>query len=236
MAQDYLDSNLGGGIPEDARGEITVKVVASGRGNEEEGGGGACCTAFQNTNGVSTMRPFFDVAHPHWNKPANARPLKFWTQRANQLGGPIHEYTHVWQHHLGCISQFWQPLGTWLNEGLASYIAHEALIEGGHQRRIDVIDHMTHSARVTGQLDRPFQDFAEGSIRDIGIHPGHVGYLAVARLVESSPNGILSLRTICEEVADGASVPVAFETAFGISLDDFYAEFEEYRKEVNPTK
>ena len=65
------------------------------------------------------------------------------------------------------------------------------------------------------------------------IWPGDVGYIAVDLLVRSNRDRILSLRTLCEEVGDGASVPDAFETAFGVSLDDFYADFEKYREELN---
>jgi hypothetical protein len=34
MAQDFLDTHLVGGIPEDGRSEMTVKIVATGKGNE----------------------------------------------------------------------------------------------------------------------------------------------------------------------------------------------------------
>ena len=108
MAQDFLDSELGGGIPEAARKGITVKIVATGRGNQEVGGGGACCTAFGETDGVLTMRLFIDVAHPHWDFPANSRPN--WTVDADRQKIMIHEYTHIWQHYL-VVSQPWNRKG-----------------------------------------------------------------------------------------------------------------------------
>ena len=179
------------------------------------------------------MRLFFDIAHPHWHvsRPSTSRK------------SAVHEYTHIWQHHLGCISKFYQPLGNWLNEGIAEYIAYEAMIKNGEMRREDVTAFMLAAARSTGQLERPLRDFAGGAVRDIGIWPGHVGFLALHRIVPSAPGGILSLRTLCEEVAASASdpraggvgmyYPEAFETAFGISLDDFYDDFEKYREELN---
>ena len=94
MAQEYLDSELGGGIPAEARKQMTVKIVATGRGNQGLGGGGACCTAFSSAGGVSTMRPFFDVAHVNW-APRDRRS-KTWTV--------IYNYTRLWQHELGCYS------------------------------------------------------------------------------------------------------------------------------------
>lgn len=228
IGQPYIDGNLGGGIPEAVRRNITAKIVATGRGNEEPGGGGACCTAFAiSSTGDSMIRPFFDVAHPHWNQEGRPVVLGFWTVTAGDHKGVIHEYTHGWQHYLGCISIFSQPLGFWLNEGIAEYVAYEAMIKRGDMDRADVMDHMLFSARVTGQLDRPLRDFEGNSS---GIWPGHVGYLAVDRLVQAAPKGLLAVRTICEQVADGATVPTAFNTAFGISLDGFYADFETWRQ------
>jgi hypothetical protein len=74
-------------------------------------------------------------------------------------------------------------------------------------------------------------------LRDFGgttadIWPGHVGYLAVDRLVQAAPNGLLAVRIVCEQVAAGATVPAAFNTAFGTSLDDFYTDFEMWRQEL----
>ena len=231
MAQDFLDSDLGGGIPSEVRQGMLVKIVATGQGNEERWGGGACCTSLSETGGVSTMRPFFDVAHPHWGFPASAR--RYWTLKADHRKTGVHEYTHVWHHHLGCITKFWQPLGNWIQEGTAEFVAFEPMIESDKMDRSEVMEVMVSRARGSGELSRPLRDFGEGAIRDIGIWPGHVGFLALHRIVPSAPGGILSLRTLCEEVWDGASVPDAFETAFGVSLDGFYADFEKYREELN---
>ena len=143
----------------------------------------------------------------------------------------IHDYTHIWQFHLGCLGS--RRLGNWLSEGMAEFVAFEAMIESGEMDRSEVMEVMLSRARGSGELSRPLRDLGEGAIRDIGIWPGHVGFLALHRIVPSAPGGILSLRTLCEEVGDGTSVPEAFETAFGVSLYDFYADFKEYREELN---
>ena len=222
MAQEYLDSELGGGIPAEARKQMTVKIVATGRGNQGLGGGGACCTAFSSAGGVSTMRPFFDVAHVNW-APRDRRS-KTWTV--------IYNYTRLWQHELGCYSGNRRPLGRWLHEGITVYVINEAMIKSGEigTDRSEVMEGSLRTARVTGQLDRPLRDF-EGTVGDI-TWPGNVGFLALHRIVPSAPGGILSFRTICEEVGRGSSLPEAFETAFGISLDDFYDDFEKYHEEL----
>ena len=223
IAQDFLDSELGGGISEDARHEITIKLVATGRGDEEPGGGGACCTA------SSKMQIFLDFDHTGWGFKRGAR--RPWTLEVDAWDTVVHEYAHLWNYHLGCLSKPRQPLGNWLVEGMAQFIANETFIKRGDMQRADV-DYITfESAR--GLFDRPLRNVAEGSVRDLPQHPGRIGALALSRLVPSAPNGMLSLRTICEEVAAGATVPEAFETAFGVSLEDFYADFEEYRQELN---
>ena len=105
MAQEFLDSELGGGIPAEVREDMTVKIVATGRGNQERDPEGPCCTAFGKSSGTSTMRPFFDVAHGSW--PAGTGGPKYWR--------PIHQYIRNWQHYLGCASHDSHPLGRWLN-------------------------------------------------------------------------------------------------------------------------
>ena len=219
IAQDFLDSHLGGGIPEDARSEVTVKIVATGRGNEESGGG-VCCTATRWISGVTTMRPFFDVAHPAWKS-----RTEFGTRDANNRKIAVHEYAHNWQEHLGCLSGRSRPrvLDAWMIEGSAEFIAYEAMIEDGEWSREEVTELII---RRTRDLDSPLRDLPNRLA-------SYVGLAAVHRLVQSAPNSILSLRTLCEEVGDGAFVPEAFETAFGVSLDDFYADFEKYRKELS---
>lgn len=229
IAENFFESDLGGGIPEDVRRNMTVKIVATGRGNQEQGG--ACCTAFSiGASGEAITRPFFDTSHVNWSQ-AGSRPvvLGFWTATDGGHKAVAHEWTHDWQATLGCLSIFNQPLGFWLNEGIAEKIAHEAMIERGVMRRADVMDHMTYSARVTGQLSRPLRDFGATTA---DLWPGHVGFIAVDNLVHRAPNGIMSLRTVCEQVAQGVAVSEAFQRAFGVSLDQFYSEFEVMRQQL----
>jgi hypothetical protein len=60
------------------------------------------------------------------------------------------------------------------------------------------------------------------------VWPGHIGYLAVEYLVSNAPTGPLSLRTICELVANGVALDEAFARAFGISKQAFYQSFPGY--------
>src|SRR5690606_27309353 len=63
-AEAYLQANLGGGIPQEVREDVTVRIVATGRGNEEPGGGNGAATAFAE----EVLRPFFDVRNAQWNQ------------------------------------------------------------------------------------------------------------------------------------------------------------------------
>jgi hypothetical protein len=58
-----------------------------------------------------------------------------WTRETEQLKMVVHEYTHVWQSSLGAIDIHWQPLGNWINEGVAEYVAFNAIIATARCRR-----------------------------------------------------------------------------------------------------
>ena len=192
---------------------MTVKVVAIGSGNQEQGGAGACCTAFsrENLNG----RLFFDVLHPQWDRKYS--PSNFWSSDEDLTRTAAHEYAHIWQSDLGCISLFFQPLGDWLNEGIAEYIAHQALSLASSTT---VRQWMISTAMYVGSADIPLDELEINS----AVWPGHIGYLAVEWLVDQAPGGLQSLVDVCTKVGSGSSADEAFEQAFGIYKADFYNE------------
>lgn len=216
IARSYIGPVLGGDIPKSFREASIVKIVATGEGNQEVGGGGSCCSAFS-TSIPEHGRIFFDVLHSDW---INASPLGL---QLDHLHSAAHEYTHVWQLSLGCISIFNQPLGFWLNEGIAEFVSYSALVAHGLMTTRQVSQFEYSSAAFTGELDFPLSHFGGTTA---SIWPGHVGYLAVAELVHSAPEGELSIRRICERVDAGVTVEDAFLASFGISLNDFYNEFK----------
>lgn len=109
-----------------------------------------------------------------------------------------------------------------MNEGIAEYVAYSALVEVGILTRRQVSQFEYSSALFTGELDFPLSHFG-GTTADIW--PGHVGYLAIAELVNHAPDGELSIRQVCENVTGGQSVENAFLASFGIGLQDFYDTF-----------
>ncbi|GAB3454063.1 hypothetical protein GCM10027321_04930 [Massilia terrae] len=230
LAQTFIDSKLGGGLPAAVRTATTFKVVASGLGNQELGGGGSCCTALAvGPGGSSQLRPFIDVKHSDWDRPADSSVYAHWTQLADHQKVVVHEYTHAWQSSLGCLSISVQPLGFWINEGLAEFVANEAMFAQGSMSRADVRQFMLQSADYTGELGMPLRQLGGTSA---AVWPGHIGYLAIDYLVGRAPAGIGAVRILCEQVAAGATTAAAFRTAFGVDMDSFYTDFEALRPQL----
>jgi invasion protein IalB len=218
IAEGYLERVYGGGIPPEARSKITVKIVATGKGNQELGGGGACCTGLAE----SGPRPFFDVKHPQWAQNTSGRG---WTTETDIMKTVVHEFTHTWQSYLGAMTIHSQPLGNWMDEGIAEYVAYSAMVEAHRMSQANA-DKMELNSSLDGELKSPLATF--GGVQT-PIWVGHVGYLAIQWLVAGSPNGPLSLRMLAQDIGKGQSVETAFRDAFGLQLSDFYKQFETWR-------
>ena len=214
LARSHLNESLSGDIALAYRQSSEVKMVATGDGNQERGGGGSCCTALAESTPYG--RIFIDVLHPDW---LGESPLGWINDRTHTAA---HEYAHVWQNYLGCLTISYQPLGFWLNEGIASYVGYQAQIDAGMLSRAQVHQFMYNSALFTGQLNYSLQSLASNFAP---VWPGHVGYLAVSNLISNSPNGYQSVRLICSRVASGQSFDQAFQSSFGLSPDAFYNQF-----------
>ena len=222
-AQDFLASRMGGDIPVNVQLGITVKVVATGMGNTDRWGDGACCTGLDETG----ARPFFDVKHPGYLR----RGSPPWGVDVAKQQIAAHEYVHGWVWSLGGGDIHANLLGGWLNEGLAEYISYEAFISRGEMRRPDVHDRHRRFSRLADGSVPCLESLEGGAIRDTGIWPGNIGYVAVDRLLTQSPNGILSLRIVSEEVRS-EGLDAAFERAFGIGKRAFYDAFPDYLRSI----
>lgn len=220
----YLRDHLGGDIGRKFRRSTTVKIVATGDGNQELGGGGACCTALDSTG---RARLFFDVEHPHWS--ASGSP---WGIEANHWKIVAHEYTHAWENWVGCLGRTdpedeWLTFEAWIIEGVAEYVGFASLIEFGYMTPEDVRSVMLEAAIRTGEIEERLQDL-EYIGEPYEIWPGDIGYLAVERIVSRYADGVGAIRAHCEAIADGVSRGRAFKQAFGIRKTRFYRVFPEY--------
>jgi hypothetical protein len=215
LAERYFAKTFEGGIPVDKKPGITVKIVATGKGNQEEGGGGGVATAMDKRG----IRPFFDVANVQWNQNSEWRG---WTTETDSMKTVIHEYTHGWQASLGALTMYEQPLGNWINEGMAEYVAYAALVDAGRLDWAHVDPFMLNSARQD-QLGGPLD------VVQKKVWPGHVGFLGISWLVSEAPDGIGSLKTLVSLAGSGKSLKAAFRAAFNVELTEFYEKMEIWR-------
>jgi len=210
LVRAYLRDFLGGNIASNFK-QFVIKIVADGKGND-----GSCCTGLAE----SGPRPFFDVKHPNWNIGSSG----YWSNSDNHINAGAHEYVHAWQSSLGCLTIHYQPLGNWLNEGMAQYISINALRHGGYVTERDYQDLIAIALANTRSENLAYLEHnVSGALDDIA-------FIAVIQLVSLAPDGELSLRALCENVASGKSVEQSFTDAFGISKGDFYKSFAEYQK------
>lgn len=234
IGNDYFRTAFDRAFTPELMAKITVKLEATKKGNQEPGSEGGNATGLSPINDL-LPRPYFDVAHPDFNQSTSGRG---WTRETEQLRMLVHELTHGWQAWLGTISMYEQPMGSWVDEGIAEYVGWHAMSALGRVDLGDVYAFQANGARSTGELDEPLSVFAKDAPR----WPGHVGFLAISWLVEDCPNGERSLVLLAEALKDaretGASVKQVFRAGFGIELEDFYAQFEPWRLALraNPTR
>jgi hypothetical protein len=223
IARAYIARTFGEDIPLDARKRMTVKIVATGKGNTEPGGGGGAATAM--AMGLDVPRPFFDVANEQWSQNTQGRG---WTTRADNLKTVVHEYAHGWQMMLGAMDINNQPLGNWMNEGIAEYVGYSAMADAGlikwsdAQRfmlRSSAGEETAHSLEAFGTTQSP-------------AWAGHVGFVALDWLITDTGNGIVALKSLADEINAGRSQRQAFANTFGIELADFYRQFDDWAKAI----
>jgi hypothetical protein len=135
----------------------------------------------------------------------------------------IHEYVHIYQFDMVGDSEDGSPM--WLIEGMAEYLAFDAVAQLGVVDQRTVEDYHAWAVLNGGyELDplsslESIWDFqsAEGPIYSLA-------YLAVSQLVGDLPSK--QLERYLEIVHDGATWQEAFPEAFGMDAEEFYAEFE----------
>jgi hypothetical protein len=152
-----------------------------------------------------------------------------------------HEYVHVLQAELGCLTPGSDRTLRWLIEGMADEIAWRALIA---DRRISdrhvELTISNDALRVRGLRDRGLGSLsayerAGGADREYALW-----HLAVRRLLRATvaagkaPRGRpeISLRRFCERVGRGADWHRAFARSFGEPVGEFYAQFEAFRRRL----
>jgi hypothetical protein len=137
----------------------------------------------------------------------------------------IHEYVHIYQRDTLGYGPDVSPM--WLIEGMAEFVAYSALEDVGLLETDDVTDYQTWaivhggSAPDLNQLEE-IEDFQES---EGPVYP--LGHMAVSLLLGADEPWD-RLTEFLDEVDSGTEWRGAFEDAFGLELDEFYAEFDEW--------
>lgn len=214
-AEDFFKSRLGISLKESDKKKWVVKVVAHGRGNPEKGSEGSCCTAYSR-NYSKGPSLFFDPRNSGYPRDKKAVEAMV-----------VHEWTHGLQMEFGVLDFWGGPMGDWMEEGMAEYLAYEDQILRRRLSRKSV-----ENTKLKYASDRRRSiDFSIQQLTPDGNHPwpGHMGYLAVAGLVETSEHGLASLIIYMKNIKRKGRAR-AFKEAFSISLDEFEASFEAWRE------
>jgi hypothetical protein len=152
-----------------------------------------------------------------------------------------HEYVHILQAELGCLSQGTDQKYRWLMEGMADEIAWRALISDGLVSNAGVTSDLRRDAiRVRGSYESglnplPAYERGRGADREYALW-----HMAVRRLVQVAVRAgaapadrpEIALRRFCGRVGEGLDWRSAFARSFGESVETFYADFEDFRRRI----
>ena len=153
-----------------------------------------------------------------------------------------HEYFHVIQHYgipregASRFEVVRQNGPYWLLEGSAVYVevrtgAHEGLLEYGESSFAEAKAWRMAQARETAA---PLQSLeTQKAVFAVGDISYTLGFMATDFLVDNF-GGLLALVSFYDAIGPDMTWQAAFRSTFGISIDEFYAEFEAYRLEHFP--
>lgn len=160
----------------------------------------------------------------------------FLSDRGSRLASIAHEHYHAIQT-LGVEgSDGIKHIGPeWLTEGSARYVQIRTLEHAGLSDLSTAMEASDIAAvrtftRSLQSLERTEAFFA---LPNRGLIGYGLGALAVSLLAENY-GGLSALTRYYRSIEPGTTWEEAFENTFGISIEDFYQEFEDYRAENFP--
>lgn len=135
-------------------------------------------------------------------------------------------YPDAWRATMVPRDQVWATGPVWLLEGAATWVGERASIDQG------LVSYATRRAEWedwSRRIDRPLSQIETLADEErVGFAYWYYA-LALDELLERAPGGPRSLLTYYEATAKGTAWKTAFQQAFGMSVADFYAEFERIR-------
>lgn len=153
-------------------------------------------------------------------------------QSNGEIGGEwrprisTHEYVHVYQLQNGCGEGMLtgHPIAPkWFIEGEAEWLSYKANKEAGWLPQASIPQLILPPAK---QVKGSLVSFENPNNSDFSAY--FLFNMAVDYLMKDKP--VKTLDDFCTNLGKGMSAAQAFNTSFGISLDQFYSNFESYRK------
>jgi hypothetical protein len=142
----------------------------------------------------------------------------------------VHELFHVYQNLM--IESAIEPELLWFAEGTADSVGFQAILALGVTDQDEVYNLMSYML-TKYPVTAPLADFEGFGSMDADAYP--LVYLAVQYLLGSRGLSIAAIGDLYEGLAARQTFAQSFAHAFGVSLQDFYVEFEGWRTGIVKT-
>jgi len=142
----------------------------------------------------------------------------------------VHEYAHFYQYLMLGDDSFDSP--AWFDEGIAEYLSVLALSDLGIVGRADFETYWA-TLLALGPIDRSLKELESWFIfqsTEGALYP--LSYFSIAKLFED--NDLSEVNDYYSLMASGESFESAFSLTFGLTPDEYYAEFERWRDTITP--
>lgn len=164
--------------------------------------------------------------------------IVFYTQSRGWLESPpaervrivLHEYTHAYQYSKTAEDSL--ESAAWFEEGLSEYLSLMAMSELGLIDRGEIEGLFGEIVQHT--VLPPLEELER--LQDFQKQPGQVyplAYFGVAQLLDG--RSLSSVEDYYRALQQGSTFPEAFEQVFGLTPEQFYDDFAEFRANELPT-
>ena len=142
----------------------------------------------------------------------------------------VHELFHVYQNLM--IESAVEPELAWFAEGTADAVGFQAIFPLGVTDQDEVYNLMSYML-TEYPVATPLSQLEGFAAMEADAYP--VAYMAVQYLLGSRGLSVSAIGEVYDGLAARKTFAESFETAFGVSLPDFYAEFEAWRPGIVQT-
>lgn len=186
-----------------------------------------CCFA---ENEGDRVKIFTDIDHEQWGQELRWLFTRGRAVYWHQIRNGIHEYVHAVQIKLGAVqTSRGNHMPSWFIEGMAEYIAFDAIIRKRALTRRQAYEFQLFSAIDSNEMTYPLSAYAPSNYP---AWPGHVGMIVVAGLLEYADKGPESLIEYTRLAGQYRSHNRALQEVYGISAEEMYTQVEAWRQLV----